>query len=257
MTDTLAPSAGRWFRPEYTDPDTPIRLFLFHCAGGAASMYRSWPEVLPDDVAHQCIQLPGRQERITEPAFSDIEPLVEAVHDQLRMENDERPYAFFGHSMGALVAYRVAVRMERAGDVGPALFGAAAWTPQSFSNVTKGQAYLSEPQALEWIQRLGAVPPKLYEDPALLARALPAIRSDVSACASYVDDGATLRCPIVTYSATADPLVPAGAMAAWRTRTEDYLGNREFPGGHFFINDHRLAIATDFIRLLRRLAAGW
>jgi surfactin synthase thioesterase subunit len=252
VTEVLAPAPGRWFRPARIDQDAPVRLFLFHCAGGSASMYRDWPATLPDDVACQCVQLPGRQDRLSEPAFDDIEPLVDAVRDQWLTEADDRPYAFFGHSMGALVAYRLAVAIERSGDVGPVLLGAAAWAPRGFRVVRPELADLPESEVLDWIRRLGAVPAQVYQDPALLSLVLPVMRSDVAVYASYVDDGAMVGCPVVTYSAAADPLGPTAAMRSWCGRTRYYLGNREYPGGHFFINEHTLAIATDFTRLLRR-----
>jgi surfactin synthase thioesterase subunit len=201
--------------------------------------------------------LPGRQERLAEAAFMDIESLADAIRDQLRLDADDRPYAFFGHSMGALIGYRVAVAMERAGDIGPVLLGAAAWAPDGFTAVARDPGEMSDVEVLEWIRRLGAVRARVCENPSLLALVLPAMRSDVAVCTSYVDDGAAIGCPIVSYSAAADPLVPTAAMGSWDGRTAYYLGNREYPGGHFFLHEHTLAIATDFIRLLRRRVAGW
>jgi surfactin synthase thioesterase subunit len=81
------------------------------------------------------------------------------------------------------------------------------------------------------------------------------MRSDLVTFASYRDDGAGVACPVVSYSATADPLLPNGSMASWRARTPRYLGNREFPGGHFFIYEQATAIGTDLTRLLQRLAS--
>jgi surfactin synthase thioesterase subunit len=219
-------------------------------------MYRDWPALLPADVGVQCIQLPGRQERIAEPAFTDMAPLIEALRAELLPELDDRPYAFLGHSMGAQIAYRLAVAVERAGAPGPALLGAVAWAPEGFRTVPPAQADLPRDELLAWIRGLGSAPAEVFDDPALLSLVLPAMRSDLVTYASYRDDGAGVGCPVVSYGGTADPLLPPGAMASWRTRTPSYLGNREFPGGHFFIYEQATAIATDLTRLLHRVAAS-
>jgi surfactin synthase thioesterase subunit len=219
-------------------------------------MWAGWPALLPPDVVPVRVQLPGRHERLAEPPYTDLEALVEALRLELLTDLDDRPYAFFGHSMGAQLAYRLAVALERAGEVGPALLGVCAWAPEGFDTVPPERADLPETEVLAWIRGLGSAPPEVFADPALLALVMPALRADLTACASYHDDGAPVRCPVVTYSANADPLLPNGSMASWRTRTPHYLGNREYPGGHFFVYEQAMAIATDLTRLLRRHAAG-
>jgi surfactin synthase thioesterase subunit len=254
MTELMAPVSGRWFHPSEVDSEARLRLILFHCAGAGAAMWSDWAALLPADIGLQCIQLPGRQERMAEPAFTEMDPLIEALRIELMTEVDDRPYAFLGHSMGAQIAYRLAVAVERAGDVGPALLGACAWAPEGFQTVPPEQADLPEAEVLAWIRSLGSAPAEVFDDPAVVSLVLPAMRSDLAAFASHTDDGATVGCPVVSYSATSDPLLPNGSMASWRARTPSYLGNREFPGGHFFVYEQATVIATDFTRLFQRCA---
>jgi surfactin synthase thioesterase subunit len=244
--------SGRWLRPSEVDSEADLRVFLFHYAGGGASMWQGWPELMPSDIAVQTVQYTGRQERIGERPYTDMYELVEAIRAELDAELDERPYAFLGHCMGAQVAYRTAVAIERSGRTGPALLGVSAWAPEGFHQVPPEQADLPTGEIVNWVRRLGSLPSQAYADPALLALVIPTMRADLLACASYRDDGAAVSCPIVSYSAKEDPLMARGAMASWATRTPEYLGNAEFPGGHVFVHQESLAMATDFVRLFRR-----
>lgn len=243
--------AGRWFWPE-PDPRAPLRLFLFPHAGGGPMLYRRWPTLLPEDVAYQVVQIPGREKRLDEPPFSHLEPLLEALYDALLDELDERPFAFFGHSFGAQLAYRITVLLERDGMRGPVALGASAWAPDGFAPITVEQARGPEAELVQWAKNLGSFPEDVYRDPAMLRMVLPALRADLEVNATYADDGATIGSPIVAYSGKSDPLMLPEAMDAWRPRTPNYLGNSTFPGGHFYLNDHAVAVVTDFTRHLHR-----
>ncbi len=258
MTDVgQAPvDVTRWLKPADPDPDATTRLFLLHHSGGSAALYQDWFALLPSDVAVQCVQLPGRLERYAEAPYERIGPLVDALVEVLGGELDGRPYALFGHSMGALVAYRVAVALERAGWPAPALVAASGWSPATaavFSDRSPGP--FDDADILRAMRTLGSLPPELEDNPDLLALALPAMRADLAVCASHDDDAAVVSCPIVAYSGRDDPLTPPDDMRSWADRTPDYLGNREFPGDHFFLRQETLAVTTDLVSLLRRHAS--
>src|SRR5262245_54254798 len=112
-----------WLHPPESDPDAAVRLFLFHHSGGSAAMYNGWPDMLPGDIDCRRVQLPGRQERHRDPPYTELDPLVSVVSTVVGAELDGRPYAFFGHSMGALLAYRLALTMARTAGAGPVLVG--------------------------------------------------------------------------------------------------------------------------------------
>lgn len=249
---------NRWFHSE-ADPVAPVRLFLFPHGGSGGLSYRSWRALLPDDIAYQIVQLPGRELRRGEPPIRQIEPLIEALCEALADELDERPYAFFGHSIGAQLAYRVTLALEREGLRGPVLLGASGWTPVGFFETTMEQARMPEADMIVWMKELGAFPAQTYDDPELLAMVLPPVRDDIEVSTTYVDDGAPVGCPIVGYSGQTDPLMPSEAMSAWIRRTPNFLGTSTFPGGHFYLDQHenRLTVITDFVRHLgRQLARG-
>ncbi|SDO37263.1 thioesterase II family protein [Actinacidiphila guanduensis] len=256
MTDPVAAVADRWFQPE-TAPDAETRVFLFHYAGSGASIYRDWPPLIPADISTQCIQLPGRQERLNESMFTDVVPLVETIADRISAELDGRPYAVFGHCMGALIGYRLTVELAERGEQAPVLLGASAWAPKGFRTPPPEQLQVPQEKVVEWARGLGSLPDAVVNDPEAISLMMPAMRADLEVCASYADDGAAVPCPIVTYSADHDPLVDPEAMASWVPRTENYLGNRLFRGmGHFFIHEETTSITADFVRLLRGRVAS-
>lgn len=240
-----------WLHPVEADPDARTRLFLLHHSGGSATLYQGWASLLPPSIAVQSVQLPGRQERHREPAFTHIDPLVEALTAVLAAEWDGRPYALFGHSMGALLAYRVAVAMVAAGWPGPSLVAASGWAPAGVEPSARALFdQRGDAEIVAAMRRLGALPESIGDDVELLAIAVRAMRADAAACASYRDDGAAVDCPIVAYAGRNDPLVVPAAMWSWATRTPRYLGCRELSGGHFFVYRHARAVTADLAESL-------
>lgn len=256
MSSKVTGRPGSWFRPADPDLAAAARLFLFPCAGGNAQMYQDWHALFPRDIATQAVQFPGRLDRLAEPAHTTMEPLIEAMTEAFQAELDGRPYAFFGHSMGALLAYRMAVALERETGTGPALIASAGWAPEGFATPTLEQLQLSQQELISWVASLGSLPEEMFRDPDVVALAIPPTRADLAACIDYTDDGARMSCPVVTYTGGDDPLVSAASMASWAPRATGHLGNCEFQGGHFFIYHAAPAIANDLTRHIRRTIAA-
>ena len=169
------------------------------------------------------VQLPGRHDRRPEQPFTRIDPLVEALVEALEAEGDGRPCAFFGHSMGAMLAYRLSVTLQRDGIPGPVLLGVSSWAPAG--SFVGAREFSGLPDAE---------------------------RADLSVLSDYVADGAVVSCPVAAYGGKSDPLLVPGAMALWTTRSLAFLGVREFPGGHFYLDEHAVAVADDLARHLQQ-----
>ncbi|MFB6819304.1 thioesterase II family protein [Streptomyces sp. NPDC056347] len=251
-------TAGHWFHPVEPDPDARIRLFLLPHAGSGAIIYRDWPNLLPKDIAVQAVTLPGRHNRRDEETFDTLEPLQDALYEAVLDElDDDRPFAFFGHCLGAQLAFRTAVRLEQEGERTPVMIGMSGWSPIGFFRPTEEQSRMPDDEMLEWIKKLGSFPAEVYENPETLALVVPALRADLRIAAQYEDDGAGVSCPLASYGGDADPLQDApDAMTHWADRSPRYLGHREFPGGHFYLDRHALAVTTDFARHLHRFAGA-
>jgi surfactin synthase thioesterase subunit len=251
----LSAMAGQWFQPVQPDPDAAVRLFLFPHAGSGAIIYRDWAELLPPAISPQAVTLPGRHDRRGEPAHEEFELLLDSLYDAVLEEVDERPFAFFGHCLGAQLAFRLTVRMAEDGVRGPVLAGMSGWAPEGFFAPTVEQARMPEADLVGWIKKLGSFPAAIYDNPEMLALVIPALRADLLVAAQYEDDAAAVPCPLVSYGGRSDPLMEdSDAMDSWRFRSPQYLGHREYPGGHFYIDEHALEVTTDFSSLLTRLA---
>lgn len=256
MAHHPAPVAARWFRPAGARPVAPIRLFLFPHGGGAAAAYAHWSALLPADVELLLVQLPGRHDRRNEQPFTRLEPLVEALREALEAEGDGRPFAFFGHSMGGMLAYRLTVALQRDGVPGPALLGVSSWAPAGYLDGAREFSDLTDAELAAKVADLGALPTVISASPDMLQMVLPTLRADFAVYCDHVDDGTVVSCPVAAYGGKSDPLLVPGAMAVWATRSPAFLGVREFPGDHFYLDEHAVAVAGDLTRHLQRQLSG-
>jgi surfactin synthase thioesterase subunit len=242
---------GEWVQPADTAGPAGMRLVLFPYAGAGVAAFRPWLRLMPPGVSAQVVQLPGREERLGEPVVTDVDTAVARITAELAGTPDRRPYALFGHSTGALLAYRTALALERETGYAPTVLGASGWAPEGFAVPCAELAELPAERLLTRVRELGWAPPGL-PDAALRTLVLPALRADLALCAGYRDDGAAVSCPVVGYAGAVDHLLPIRSMASWVGRTPRYLGTRTFPGGHLFPREHPVRIVTDLITLLRR-----
>ena len=256
MRQHAGPVPGRCFRPASVRPDATARLFLFPHGGAAAASYGHWSALVPADVELLLVQLPGRHDRRAEQSFTQVAPAVAALREALDAELDDRPYAFVGHSMGAMLAYRLTVTLQRDGGPRPVLLGVSSWAPEGYRDGARELARMSDSELADTARQLGALPAAIAADPQMLSVVLPTLRADLAVFADHVDDGATVSCPVAAYGGQSDPLLLPGAMATWATRSPDFLGVSEYPGGHFYLDEHAVGVAADLDRHLRRLLAG-
>ena len=241
-----APAAS-WF-PGAEAASGP-RLFCFPYAGGGAAAFAPWRAEARGPFSVCPVLFPGRESRAAEAPFTRIAPLVEALAAAIDPYLD-RPFAFFGHSMGAAVAFELARALRRRGRPLPAmLVVSAARAPQFRRNYTPPPDP-SEPQFLEELRRLGGLPSEALDDPAVLRAILPALSADAAVYRRYVyAEDAPLPCPIRAYGGAADPNIRPEHLAAWAGQTSASFAVRAFPGGHFFLHSARpellAALAAD------------
>ena len=217
------------------------RILCFPYAGGGANIFRSWGQDLVN-VELSAIQLPGREWRGSEPPFTNLTALVEyLLADVATWLDHDGPNFFFGYSMGAILAYELAIRLKRIDDTGrlDGLYVAACRAPQ-LGLIMPNLSTLNPAEFLAAITDLGGIPDIVLAEPDLLQIALPVLRADFAALDTYRwQDHDRLACPLTVYGGSDDPLVSREDLAAWRQRTEKQCRLRLFSGGHFFINSTR------------------
>jgi medium-chain acyl-[acyl-carrier-protein] hydrolase len=211
-----------------------LQLVCFSYAGGSASAYRTWPDDLPADVDVRAVQLPGRDNRLAERPFTRLPDLVEAVADALEPHLCA-PFAFFGHSMGALVAFELTRELRRRGEPQPVqLFVSACRAPQ-LPDPDPPIHLLPEPELLEELRRLDGTPGQVFENPELRSLVLPTVRADFSACETYVHEpGEPLAISIRAFGGVTDNKVSQEQLEGWRQQTSASFGLRVFSGNHFY-----------------------
>ena len=231
-------------------PESGVRLFCFPYSGGGASIYRSWGDALAPDVELCAVQLPGRENRFMEPAATDMSTLVEQVAEGIAPLLD-RPFALFGHSFGALVAFELAHDLQRRGQRPRHLFVSGRQAPHlTYPRPPIHQ--LGDEAFSDEMRRLNGTPEHVLANPALLSLAIGIVRADYTVCETYRLPGGRplLECPVTALGGTDDPETTAGDVEAWARHTRGGFEARAIPGDHFFLHSQEaLVLATVAERL--------
>ena len=183
------------------------------------------------------IQLPGREKRAREKPIDKVSLLVEALADALPLD---KPFAFFGHSMGAMLCFELARELRRQNRRLPEyLFLSAFPAPQLASpRWDKPVHLLSDDEFVEELQQLSGTPDEILKDASLMQLLLPILRADFTLCETYTYiQQEALACPIQAYGGEQDPNVNRESLLGWSEHTRTGFNLRMFPGGHFFLLD--------------------
>jgi medium-chain acyl-[acyl-carrier-protein] hydrolase len=250
-----------WFGTVKPNPKAQLRLFCFPYAGGGASIYRTWWQSLPPLVEVRPVQLPGRENRLSEPPFTRVEPLVQAVAEAL-LPHLNLPFAFFGHSMGAVIAFELARKLRAVINLEPLHLFVAGRIAPHLIDLEPPTYNLPDPELIEELRRLNGTPREALEHPELMHLMLPLLRADFQLVQTYAYvDGAPLDCPVTAFGGLQDPEVSREELAAWREHTTGAFSLRMFEGDHFFLQAAQTQILQIISQELRQafnysLAAG-
>jgi medium-chain acyl-[acyl-carrier-protein] hydrolase len=233
---TTAAAIDSWVVYRKPRPQARLRLFCFPYAGGGALIYRTWSDGLPADVEVCPVQLPGRGTRMLEPLFTQLSPLIQALAQALLPLLD-KPFVFFGHSLGALVSFELARQLRRQYDMQPVrLFVSAGRAPQLPHRGLPVHT-LPDRDFLAELRRLNGTPRAVLEHEELMQIALPVLRADFAVYETYVyATELPLNCPISTFGGLRDRAVSQSDLEAWREQTSGSVSLQMFPGDHFFLH---------------------
>ncbi|MFI6099447.1 thioesterase II family protein [Lentzea sp. NPDC051213] len=233
---SVAPAldTGLWFRRLSEAPPGAPRLVCFPHAGGAASWYQPFARHFDGRAELVAVQYPGRQDRRGEPLLDDIRALAGQIAPLLTRD---RPLHLFGHSMGAMIAFEVALRHEP-----DHLFVSGRRAPQIVRDDRVHQK--DDAGLIAEVRALAGTNARVFDDEELVRMVLPAIRADYRAAETYrYRPGPPLSCPVTALTGDADPKAAVAEVEQWRERTTGDFALRVFSGGHFFLSDNRSAVA--------------
>jgi medium-chain acyl-[acyl-carrier-protein] hydrolase len=219
-----------------------LRLFCFPYAGGGAGIYRDWPSGLPAAIEVWAVNLPGRERRICDEPIASISGLVIAAAEGLGKYLDA-PFAFFGHSMGALVSFELSRHLQKAGRTGPSSLVVSGFGAPHLPKQGMHIGDLPAPEFLDELQKLSGTPAGVLENPELIELLLPVLRADFRAVEGYeFSDGTLLSCPILAYGGTNDTDVTREHLEGWGSCTTGRFAVRLFRGDHFYLHPRRAEV---------------
>lgn len=246
---------GGWLRCLPPAPGADLCLICFPHAGGSASYYLPLLAPLASRMDVAVVQYPGRHDRSSEPPVPSIRRLADQIAGALRGLQGRR-LALFGHSMGALVAFEVALRLERGTGAAPAhLFASGHRAP---SRHRPGLIRPADDAAIiDGLRQLGGTDDRVLSHPALLRAFLPALRSDYRAADTYQHrPWDVLSCDVTALTGDRDPGASPGEVQAWSAVTTGRFALRVFPGGHFYLREQGSLLVSTLAQRLAPVAAG-
>ena len=251
MASPAVPANDSWFIQPQPNPAAALQLFCFHYAGGSAALFQRWPAHLPPAVEVSALQLPGRGNRLGEAPFTDLRRLTTVLADRLQPRLD-RPFAFFGYSMGGLLAYELARTLRQRDLPLPAHLLIAARRAPQFAQPQPYLSQLPDAQIVQTLRQAGnAIPQELAADQAILQLMLPTLRADFQLAETYrYDEDRPLACPITVFGGNEDAHATTEHLAGWQQHTQQTFQMHYFDGGHFFLHSAESALVQTISQIL-------
>lgn len=251
-------NVSTWIASSRPRPQAHLRLFCFPYAGGGASLFHTWSDELPSQIEVCPVQLPGRENRLTEPPFTCLSALIQVLARILCPYLD-KPFAFFGHSMGALISFELSHYLYKHYGLEVAhLLISGRYAPQLQIRKPPDQVNLYQLSADEFIEELrhiNGTRETVFQDMELMHLLLPVLRADFELCETYVySQGDQLSCPISAFGGIQDKDISYDDLVAWQDQTCSTFRVQMLPGDHFFLHTSRAlllqAVARDLLQTL-------
>jgi medium-chain acyl-[acyl-carrier-protein] hydrolase len=236
--------SDKWLIGAKTPSSARLRLVCFPYAGGGATVFHGWQEYFPADIEVCAVRLPGRESRLGEPPFTDIASLTSCLAPILA-EYRDLPLAFFGHSMGALVAFEMAHALHAQHLAEPRYLCVAGFRAPHLQARQPPIHALDEEHLVVELRKYNGISPEVLADRELMDYALPLLRADFCVCETYDYQSDTqLDCPISAIGGIGDPYVTPDEIAAWEIHTGASFRSYSLPGDHFFIHSQKSTVVS-------------
>ncbi|MGY3617883.1 thioesterase II family protein [Bradyrhizobium sp. USDA 10063] len=229
-----------------------MRLFCLPYSGGSAMVYARWRRLLPSWIEVQPIEWPGRGARMDEPLATDPRTLAEQLASELRAQVDG-PYALFGHSLGALVAFELAYSLLDRGAPAPVVLSASGTEAPAVRDGSRWRLPLSDDALLDELRNLRGTSDEALSNPEIMRAALPVLRADFLMCGAYTyRPRPPLPCAIHVFGGEDDETSGDDSLMAWKRETLAEFSLDMLPGHHFFIHTQQARILDLICSVLSR-----
>ncbi|KAL8557995.1 hypothetical protein ACOMHN_063736 [Nucella lapillus] len=237
----------------YPHPEASHRLFCFPWAGGGSNFYANWGSHLPPNIEVYGITLRGREARMAETPCASSRETVAEIAATIVTELGDKPFIFFGHSLGCLLSYETAVLLKKMYGRQPAhmyLSGISAPHSKSRRENARDLSDVTDEEFHDHLKQLGGTPQELLANPELMKLFLPALKADYTMVYQIVYERpkgpAPLSCNFTFFDGTEDD---PHNYDDWKELTQGSFTLRQMPGGHFYLKDpYNNLRMVDFIR---------
>ena len=245
-------AASSWFLRRPTSH--ALRLYCFPYAGGSAGAFMQWQALMEPYVEVCALQLPGRGSRIAEPPITSMDALVETIAAIIARQHD-RPFAFFGHSLGALLAFETAHCLAKLGLPQPSQLLVSGSPAPPCRQLRKPLHLLPDAEFIRELQELNGTPEDVLRNHELMQLLLPSLRADFALASQYAyRQREPLSVPMNVLAGRQDTATDPQNVGPWARETTGACSMRWFDGDHFFIDTHRQDVAkfvcAEVMRLL-------
>lgn len=229
-----------WLICSQPNPEATLRLFCFSYAGSGASIFRSWSTQFPSShVEMFAVQLPGRESRLKEPLVTHLVSLIQAITAAMLPYLD-RPFALFGHSLGALIGFEVARQLRQLHCLDPSHLIVSGRHAPHLPALTPPIHQLPDAEFVEQLRRYNGTPENVLQNRELMQLFLPILRADFTLNEAYIYTTADpLDCSISAFGGLQDQIVSQASLAAWREQTSRHFNLHMFSGNHFYLRNEQ------------------
>lgn len=218
---------------------TKSNLFCLPFAGGSAYAYYVLQPYIAEHINFVPLELPGHGRRMRDPLCTDLYIMTADILEQIQSYDLNQPYAIFGHSMGALLAYLVTLHLyEKQYPLPKRLIVSGCFPPSEQMPNDNKKSHLPRDEFVDVLRKLDGCPPEVLADPQLIDLFEPVLRADFKAVEEYRYPPAyhrPLPIPFVLLFSDDDPEINPKTIRNWQNESKLPIETREFSGGHFFI----------------------